>query len=125
MQRLTDANALKTDVKRNLPEGTDDFGDIPVGVAERSFLGMIDRQLTIEAYTEADVISAYNEGVAYGLEIGVRHGRWIFENSLAGINAYRCSECNRLEVAKDLDNIYETCPYCNCGAKMDGGADNG
>lgn len=50
----------------------------------------------------------------------VRHGRWIYENSLVGINAYHCSECNRLEVARDLDDIYETCPYCNCGAKMDG-----
>ena len=53
----------------------------------------------------------------------VRHGRWIYENSLAGINAYHCSECNRLEVARDLDDIYETCPYCNCGAKMYGGAE--
>ena len=30
---------------------------------------------TIEAKTEADVISAYNEGVAYGAEQAVRHGR--------------------------------------------------
>ena len=39
--------------------------------------GVIFALPTIEAYTEADVISAYNEGVAYGAEQAVRHGRWV------------------------------------------------
>ena len=47
--RQIDADALKTDVRRYVLDGTDEFGDIPVGVAERSFLGLIDRQPTIKA----------------------------------------------------------------------------
>ena len=52
----------------------------------------------------------------------VKHGEWI-DNikvistvGMADIKAlvgYRCSVCGREEVAKE--------PYCNCGAKMDGG----
>ena len=53
----------------------------------------------------------------------VRHGRWIsVPHKLARI----CSVCNRDEPYKfaDIDaDVYDYCP--NCGAKMDGGADNG
>ena len=45
---LIDADALKTDVRRYVLEGTDEFGTISVEVAERSFLRLIDRQPTIE-----------------------------------------------------------------------------
>lgn len=54
--------------------------------------------------------------------VEVKHGEWI-DNikvistvGMADIKAlvgYRCSVCGREEVAKE--------PYCNCGAKMDGG----
>lgn len=53
----------------------------------------------------------------------VRHGKWlddikeimplngnILRKALVG---YRCSECGRPEFNRE--------PYCNCGAKMDGG----
>ena len=71
---------------------------------------------TIEAHTEADVISAYNEGVAYGAEQAVRHGRWIVQDE--GRTRFMCSEC-KSKNHRGSDNY---CP--NCGAKMDGGADN-
>ena len=50
--RQIDADALKTDVRRYVLEGTDEFGTISVEVAERSFLRLIDRQPTIEAEPE-------------------------------------------------------------------------
>ena len=54
--------------------------------------------------------------------VEVKHGEWldnikvISTVGMANIKAfvgYRCSVCGREEVAKE--------PYCNCGAKMDGG----
>lgn len=48
----------------------------------------------------------------------VRHGRWEFR-CILGEDPYRCSVCgNSVDV---LGYDY----YPNCGAKMDGGADNG
>lgn len=49
----------------------------------------------------------------------VVHGRWI--SFLGGDHImperyYRCSRCGRVESRRQ--------PYCHCGAKMDGGADN-
>lgn len=49
----------------------------------------------------------------------VVHGRWI--SFLDGDHIvlqwfYRCSHCGRVESRRH--------PYCHCGAKMDGGADN-
>ena len=53
----------------------------------------------------------------------VRHGRWVsVPHKLARV----CSVCNRDEPYKfaDIDaDVYDYCP--NCGAKMDGGANNG
>lgn len=47
----------------------------------------------------------------------VRHGRWIKKqekDTFAGyLYSYECSACGRVEQCKE--------PYCNCGAKMDGG----
>lgn len=52
----------------------------------------------------------------------VRHGRWIehkhFNHDHYIDSTYECSECN---VEEPLTSDY--CP--NCGAKMDGGFDNG
>ena len=57
----------------------------------------------------------------------VKHGRWDERNiyictsdgePVACIGReYKCSECGRTENKQE--------PYCHCGAKMDGGADNG
>ena len=97
--RQIDADAFKTDVRRYVLEGTDEFGTISVEVAERSFLRLIDRQPTIEAEP-------------------VRHGRWISfldGDHIMPERYYKCSRCGRVEYRQE--------PYCHCGAKMDGGAD--
>lgn len=52
--------------------------------------------------------------------VEVRHGEWISIideptplREFALLSGYQCSECGRYEKEKQ--------PYCNCGAKMDGG----
>lgn len=51
----------------------------------------------------------------------VRHGRWI--NSGTGYNwCYECSACGWKD-GHPFEDRHNYCP--NCGAKMDGGADNG
>ena len=47
----------------------------------------------------------------------VVHGKWITRSDKGVISMthpYMCSRCWRVEMNKE--------PYCNCGAKMDGGA---
>ena len=52
----------------------------------------------------------------------VRHGRWeavtesVWNLQTPVLQGWRCSLCGRYEPQKE--------PYCHCGAKMDGGADN-
>ena len=52
------------------------------------------------------------------------HGQWIFDFSLDDSNFYKCSICGRQEILLAKESISEYCPYCHCGAKMDGGKDN-
>ena len=50
----------------------------------------------------------------------VRHGRWISfldGDHIMPERYYKCSRCGRVEYRQE--------PYCHCGAKMDGGADDG
>lgn len=50
----------------------------------------------------------------------VVHARWITRSEkgiISMTHPYMCSRCWRVEMEKE--------PYCNCGAKMDGGAENG
>ena len=47
------------------------------------------------------------------------HGKWITRSDKGVISMthpYMCSRCWRVEINKE--------PYCNCGARMDGGADH-
>lgn len=53
----------------------------------------------------------------------VVHGKWVFDFNLDGSNFYWCSICNRQEVLLEKEDIYEWCPYCHCGARMDGDKD--
>jgi len=58
--------------------------------------------------------------------VEVVHGRWINE----GDGDWRCSVCRRLYTFDDYGDIDPKedcgCNYCpNCGAKMDGGKDDG
>lgn len=53
----------------------------------------------------------------------LRHGRWIEDGEICGIDKYKCSLCGG-EVGGLLDN---TKYCCFCGARMDaeGGVENG
>lgn len=56
----------------------------------------------------------------------VRHGRWmLLPNRTAPSKLFRCSECGNVTEHKHFSqNGYY--PFCkDCGAKMDGGIDNG
>lgn len=53
----------------------------------------------------------------------VVHGQWLFDFSLSDSVFYRCSICNRQEVLLRKYSIEEQCPYCHCGARMDGDSD--
>lgn len=49
----------------------------------------------------------------------VVHARWITRSDkgiISMTHPYMCSRCWRVEMNKE--------PYCNCGAKMDGGVDD-
>lgn len=57
----------------------------------------------------------------------VRHGRWIRPHWKNSNYCCDCSECGGEAMHRDYqwykNGIYPICP--NCGAKMDGGTDNG
>ena len=50
----------------------------------------------------------------------VRHGKW---EIVVGSNGKEYMVCTCCRVSQDLTGVFTYCP--NCGAKMDGGADNG
>ena len=54
----------------------------------------------------------------------VVHGRWEQVKEWATKVKYRCSVCGR-EIMSAVKVNIEKYPYCHCGAKMDGGGDNG
>ena len=49
----------------------------------------------------------------------VRHGKW---EIVVGSNGKEYMVCTRCRVSQDLTGVFTYCP--NCGAKMDGGANN-
>lgn len=54
----------------------------------------------------------------------VRHGEWRPIRRMAASGEFECSVCGRIETFSYF-NKSENSPYCHCGAKMDGGAENG
>ena len=61
--------------------------------------------------------------------VPVRHGRWEKAQDMrrmdGNIYDYRCSLCDSLAEKGGYNNYDKLTNYCpNCGAKMDGGADN-
>lgn len=61
----------------------------------------------------------------------VVHGRWELQRKGNWINVFVCSVCGRGETIEEsvLYNsqlkMPKKYPYCHCGAKMDGGDENG
>lgn len=78
----------------------------------------------------AQILEALLEAPAAEVE-PVRHGRWIVQKCECISTTFECSECGRTVdasndyFAKPTEHIAKQYPYCHCGAKMDGGADNG
>lgn len=61
--------------------------------------------------------------------VEVVHGRWMPFRSGDWTSVFECSECHRrITVGCDKDiaeeRVNKLYPFCNCGAKMDGGIDN-
>lgn len=79
-----------------------------------------------------DYIDGFSDGISAAIKeieafpttdvAPVRHGRWTITEILCGIGKkrkyYRCSECYKTNVIRS-----NFCP--TCGAKMDGGENNG
>lgn len=109
----------------------------------------ISRKMLREAFdnADADIVEEYEDGDCdwgFGrqniLEVinsvpsadvaPVRHGRWLFVKAGQCTSAWCCSECGR-SVAITCDEelrqskLEKEYPFCHCGAKMDGGFDNG
>lgn len=53
----------------------------------------------------------------------VVHGRWRALRKYDARRTYRCSVCGRTIRLSLAIDINEYAPYCNCGARMDGGSD--
>lgn len=96
--RLIDANAAADKIMRETEVHADEIG--VGGVALMIGFARALRDETSFPTIEAD---------------SVRHGRWIF----GGVyGTYHCSLCDKIETERST--------YCRaCGAKMDGGAENG
>ncbi len=100
MQRLIDADAL---LKKCIEgDGNDKF---------------------TEGYNFAvQEISAYIT-LAPTIEPEVRHGRWVVHTTWHGMFGLIHSECSECKFDRNGDlSSWKFCP--NCGAKMDGGAEN-
>lgn len=106
--RLIDANALKAKLK--IATNTATYCDYCNGYYDA-------RQVDLDAIDSASTIEAEP----------VRHGRWIpteydgYANGAPVWDKWECSECGH-EHSGEEDTLTAFCP--NCGARMDGGADN-
>ncbi len=56
--------------------------------------------------------------------VPVVHARWIHCGFRYGISTWKCNKCER-KVQYNGDYILIAYPYCHCGAKMDGGKEDG
>ena len=76
-------------------------------------------------------IVSYIEAIPTADVAPVRHGRWIETEQPCGWNEVMCAECSECGEdfvlgeysMADLKSLFRYCP--NCGAKMDGGVEDG
>lgn len=70
---------------------------------------------------------AYKNGYEAGKRDAVKHGEWtVIEDDWTMDTIYQCSVCKEEFVTIEgtpADNLWHYCP--NCGAKMDGGNEDG
>ena len=87
----------------------------------------IEREALRDALYDADAITMSGVKILNqfpGADVApVRHGRWMNANSRPKTYWRRCTACGGLSYFCGIGCSYKYCP--NCGAKMDGGADNG
>ena len=85
----------------------------------------IERELAIEALSRGEgcgnVCRRAIERILAADVAPVRHGRWIEKDKYDFGTFYDCSICGNCIL--DTGHSWNYCP--NCGAKMDGGAENG
>lgn len=87
----------------------------------------IERSAAIEAAKHAWAKglepSQYIEIIPAADAAPVVHGRWRALRKYDARRTYRCSVCGRTIRLSLAIDINEYAPYCNCGARMDGGSD--
>ena len=71
----------------------------------------------------ADKLEAALRDIPYTDVVPVVHGRFVHDGPrfAGGVDWWHCSNCGRL--ASGVETRFDYCPWC--GAKMDGGNDNG
>lgn len=71
----------------------------------------------------ADKLEAALRSIPYADVVPVVHGRFMHDGPrfAGGVDWWHCSNCGRL--ASGVEIRFDYCPWC--GAKMDGGNDNG
>lgn len=72
----------------------------------------------------ADCIASEIESLPAADVTPVIRATWVFTTDLGPSEFYHCSRCGREEVRFGKLSIDKQYPYCHCGAKMDGGADD-
>ena len=119
MPRLIDANALMDAI-----EVTDWYHISPKGYLQKG----ANSQIHTPLFKADDIFQALKDAPTVDA-VEVVHGRWIphyeiFDSDPSvGVSGgeyqtgWKCSVCGRYEPSEE--------PYCNCGAKMDGGNENG
>lgn len=111
--RLIDATALKEDLKNMLArvmyESDLDFDHSHAKIWTATITGI---QHSIKRLDNAPTIDA----------VPVKHGRWIMENIREKSYLRMCTVCRKIAYFCGEGCSYIYCP--NCGAKMDGGADD-
>ena len=81
-------------------------------------MAMFETAYTMETETDAAIVLRMIDDAPPADVAQVVHGKWITRSDKGVISMthpYMCSRCWRVEMNKE--------PYCNCGAKMDGGAE--
>ena len=118
---LIDAGALCADLREQWEQV---FSRTPTAVRPEDFF--IKRLAAFQAASIASDIEAFVEylGSRPAVDaVPVVHGRYVHDGPRfhGGVDWWHCSNC--LAVASGVDIAHNYCP--NCGAKMDGGEDNG